>query len=120
MTEEEQQWVEKRVEEWDIHEMETYWDSSDECEVPCDVEERYCILIHQKPSLDFLYNSDCSRAVLSRNREWSQTNSNKKGLSHHIRMNIRCLQKHWRIVCPKLKVPTCTPMFPKGVHDLYL
>lgn len=109
----------KKVKEWEVDDVDTYWDDSEDCEVPCSDDERYYILKYEKPTLNWLYDSDQNKAVLSRNREWSQINSNTKGLTYTIRHNICKLHKQWRIVCPKLKVPTCTPRFPKGVHDLY-
>ena len=70
----------KKVKKWELHELDAYWDDSEDCEVPYSDDERYYILeYYEKPTLDWLYESDRNKAILSRNREWSQVNSNTKG-----------------------------------------
>ena len=71
------------------------------------------------PNADNLYDSDRYKAMLSRNRDYTQTNSNAEGLSEDHRHQIRCKKRHWEAVCPKLSAPICAPVFPKGVHWLW-
>jgi len=95
------------------------WDSEDECETPADPLHTHYTYVHSMTTADDLYTSDRHKAILSRNRNYTQTNSNAKGLSEIHRRQIRWKKRHWEVVCPKLSAPICAPVFPQGVHQLW-
>ena len=95
------------------------WDSEDECETPADPLHTHYTYVHSMTTADDLYTSDRHKAILSRNRNYTQTNSNAKGLSENHRRQIRWKKRHWEVVCPKLSAPICAPVFPQGVHRLW-
>ena len=95
------------------------WDSDNECEVPLEPDEMYYTYVHSIAESDELYDSDRFKAILSRNRYYTQTNSNARGLSEGTRRQILRKKEHWAVVCPKLNVPTCKPVFPKGTHPFW-
>ena len=74
-----------------------------------------CHVLHCMPR----YLSDRHKAILSRNRDWTQTNSNARGLTEDLRFQIRWKKRRWELICPKLDVTATAPVFPKGIHRLW-
>ena len=106
----------REVKKWHVTKT-TYWDSEGECECECDPLHTHYIYVHSMT--DDLYNSDRHKAILSRNRDYTQTNSNARGLTEDQRFQIRYKKRYWELICPKLDVTAIAPVFPKGIHWLW-
>ena len=108
----------REVKKWHVTKT-TYWDSEGECECECECDPLHTHYIYVHSMTDDLYNSDRHKAILSRNRDYTQTNSNARGLTEDQRFQIRYKKRYWELICPKLDVTAIAPVFPKGIHWLW-